>query len=549
MTHNKQIRGQCKAAPRVAPIALAAALLAGLSAQAAEIDVDNPDVKIRWDNTIKYSAAVRTQGRSADVVAAYNPNLDDGEYNFSKGLVSNRLDLLSEFDAVYRGNVGMRISAAGWYDSVYNRSSDNPGFAGGAVPNATSVAANQFTRATRRQHGRDAEILDAFVFGKTQLGDTAVSGRLGRHTVLWGESLFFGANGIAGGQAPVDIVKLLSVPNSQFKEVIRPVNQLSGQVQISPTLSIGAYAQFEWERSRIPAVGSYLSRTDVLDAGAEQLYLPPFLGGPVSRVGDMTPKNSGQGGLQLRWRSEALDTDFGFYAIRYHDKDSQVYLRPGQDYRLVFHEGVKAYGASFSKSVGSVNIGGEVSVRHNTALVAAGGTALDFTGAGNNTDNPLYPVGNSGHAQLSLIHTLERSALWDGGLLLAEVAWNRRLSVTKNTAALDPNTTRDAWGVRAIFSPTLYQAFSGVDVSIPIGLGYNPKGRSSVITLFNGGWDKGGDLSLGLNFEVQQTWKAGVSYTYYFGKAGGVLDDHANYSFRQSLKDRNFFAFTLQRTL
>ena len=53
----------------------------------------------------------------------------------------------------------------------------------------------------------------------------------------------------------MDIVKLLTVPNSQFKEVIRPVNQLSGQVQISPTVSIGAYVQFEWERNRIPRLG------------------------------------------------------------------------------------------------------------------------------------------------------------------------------------------------------------------------------------------------------------------------------------------------------
>ena len=297
-----------------------------------------------------------------------------------------------------------------------------------------------------------------------------------------------------------------------------------------------------------PASGSYLSRTDILDAGAEQLYLPPFLGGPVRKASDIEARNSGQGGLQLRWRSEALDTDFGFYAIRFHDKDFNLYLTPTQDYRFVFHEGVKAFGASFSRSIGSVNLGGEVSVRRNTALVAAGGTAVDFTGAGNNSDNPLYPVGNSAHAQVSLIHTLERSSLWDGGLLLAEVAWNRRTSVTKNAAALDPNATRDAWGLRAIFAPTFYQAIPGVDVTVPIGLGYNPRGRSSVVTLFNGGWDKGGDLSIGVNFEVHQTWKAAISYTSYFGKAGGVLDQNANYSFAQSLKDRNFVSLSAQRT-
>ena len=515
---------------------------------AAEIDVDNPDVKIRWDNTFKYSAALRVKSRSPDLTPAYNPNLDDGDYNFSKGLISNRVDLLSEFDAVYRENLGARISAAGWYDTVYNQSNDNPGFAGGAVPNALSVAANQFTHATRKLEGRDAEILDAFVFGKTNLGDTAVSGRLGRHSLLWGESLFFGSNGIAGGQAPVDYVKLLSVPGSQFKEIIRPVNQASGQIQISPTLSIGAYIQFEWEANRIPASGSYFSRVDIFDAGGERLYLPPSFGGTVDRASNIDGKNSGQGGLQLRWRSEAIDTDFGFYAIRYNDKDFQVYLRPGQDYSLVYHDGVKAFGASFSKSIGSVNIAGEASVRRNTALVAAGGLAVDPTGAGNNSNNPLYPVGNSAHAQISVIQTLERSPLWDGGLFLGEIAWNRRTSITKNAAALDPNTTRDAVGLRAVFMPTYYQALPGMDLTVPIGLGYNPWGRSSVITLFNGGTSKGGDLSAGLNFEYQQTWKGGVNYTHYLGRAGGVLNASGDYSFEQSLKDRDFVSLSVQRT-
>ena len=47
--------------------------------------------------------------------------------------------------------------------------------------------------------------------------------RAGKHSVLWGESLFFGTNAIAGGQQPFDVVKLLSVPSTQFKEAIRPV--------------------------------------------------------------------------------------------------------------------------------------------------------------------------------------------------------------------------------------------------------------------------------------------------------------------------------------
>jgi hypothetical protein len=84
----------------------------------------------------------------------------------------------------------------------------------------------------------------------------AVNVKAGRFTQLYGESLFFGSNGIAGAQTPLDLIKALSVPNSQFKEIARPVGQVSTLVQLSPTVSIGAYYQLEWRKSRLPAAGS-----------------------------------------------------------------------------------------------------------------------------------------------------------------------------------------------------------------------------------------------------------------------------------------------------
>src|SRR5438874_1685893 len=123
---------------------------------------------------------------------------------------------------------------------------------------------------TRKLHGRKAEVLDAFVFGATDVGTARVSGRLGRHTVLWGESLFFGANAIAGTQSPVDAIKASSVPGSTTKEIIRPVGQASGQVQLSPALTLMGYYQYEWERTRLPAAGSYFSVGDFLFDGGER---------------------------------------------------------------------------------------------------------------------------------------------------------------------------------------------------------------------------------------------------------------------------------------
>jgi len=499
------------------------------------------DVKVRWDNSVKYSGAVRVREPSA--VLTGNPNQDDGDRNFSKrGLISNRLDLLSDLDVVYMNDFGARVSGAAWYDTVYNRDTNNNS---PATYNATSVPSTAFPQATRDLHGRKGELLDAFVFGKGYLDDMRWGARAGRHTLLWGETLFFGANGIAGGQAPVDLVKLLSVPGSQFKEIIRPVGQLSGSLQITPDLQVGAYYQYRWERSRLAGVGSYFSAQDLFDEGGERFFLP-FPPGQLARGATLAAKESGQGGLQVRFRLPGDKTDFGVYAIRYHDKTPQLYLNiPIGTYSNTYHEGVKAFGVSASRTLGDVNLATEVSVRHNAALVNDG--VINFTGSAPTAGNPMYPVGNTAHANVSAIWSLPPTEFLNEATLLAEFAWNRRLSVS-NGGTLAVNSSRDAFGLRTQFVPTYRQVVPGLDLDVPIGLGYNPQGRSQAVSFFNGGMHKGGDLSLGVNANYLNTWKFGLNFTHYFGPEGTTLDDAGHFSFKQNLHDRDFVSFSAQTT-
>jgi hypothetical protein len=182
--------------------AVAAAALWLLCTPAPAFDISTgADLQLRWDNTVKYSAAWRVRDQSATLLA--NVNGDDGDRNFARGLISNRLDVLSELDLTYQ-QVGARFAGAAWYDTLYNRSNanDSPGTA-----NSVSVAHNGFTGATTRLHGRQAEVLDAFVFGNATLGGVPASVRLGRHTLLWGESLLMADNGISYAQAPLDAIK------------------------------------------------------------------------------------------------------------------------------------------------------------------------------------------------------------------------------------------------------------------------------------------------------------------------------------------------------
>jgi hypothetical protein len=411
-----------------------------------------------------------------------------------------------------------------------------------------SVDHDKFTSDTRNIHERKTEIMDAFVYGSKEIGSTSLSGRLGQFTQIYGESLFFGANGIANAQSTVDLVKLQSVPSSQFKEILMPTKQVSGNWQLSDTVSVGAYYQFEWNKTRLPAAGSYFSGADFVGEGGERVFFPT---GALLHGKDKDARDSGQFGAQLKFAVE--DWEFGLYAAKYHEKTPVFYFRPaalvpGADNTFinVYPEDIKVFGASFSTLVGEANIAGETSIRLDTPLAGVGGTII--TGLDSDNDsNPAYPIGRSWHAQVSMVNVYGGSALWDGASFVGELAFNRRLSVTKNADQLEPNSTRDAFALRFTFEPQYFQVFPGIDVQTPVTLGYNPSGRSSV-TPQAFGPEHGGDLTLGLKADYKKQWYASLSYTNFFGEAGPVINSSNSFTYQQNMKDRDFVAFSIQRT-
>jgi hypothetical protein len=551
------LSGAAKAATHVFRLApVAAALLASTGTQAVEINTGDSDLSIRWDNTVKLSTAVRLKSPEQGLLS--NPNDDDGDRNFKKGFISKRVDLFSEFDAVYQKNFGFRVSAAAWYDQVYNEKNDNPGFPGGAFPNQLSVPYDEFPHATRDLHGRKVEILDAFVFGKFDLDGRSATVRAGNHALLWGESLFFGANAIAGGQQPVDVVKLLSVPSTQFKEAIRPVPQVSGQMQLTSNVSVGAYVQERFERSVVPAVGSYFSNSDPAVDGGETILLGPGAP-PAIRDADRRPDDKwGQGGLQLKVRGQ--DVDYGFYAIRFDEKTPQlvtlINMTPGgpapTGYYLAYPKGITAFGASASRTFGDFNVALEGSYRHNADLASSQGADTSaFTPAPptNLSSNPGYAVGNTMHANLSTIGSLDPNFLWHEATIAAEIAWNHVVKITKDEAAVDPNASRSAVAARMVLEPTYRSVLDVVDLGVPFGIGWAPKGSKPMALNSPNAWVPagGGDVSIGLNGSFQDAWRASLIYTHYMGKAA-TFNEGANnaYSWQQTLKDRDFIAMSVR---
>lgn len=542
---------------RLSMVAIAALLATGV--HAFELDTGNPDMSVRFDNTVKASAIYRLHDADPALVnstrllvpgvpASAFPqalNFNAGNDNFrSKGFVSERIDLLSELDVVYRKRYGFRVSAAASYDAAYSRSSQAKDATNGQTPY------NEFSSYTRENAGRSAEVLDAFAFAGWDIGDSKLNVRLGKHALVYGESLFFGDNGIARAQGPMNVQKLLSSPNAQFKEIILPVPQVSAQLQVSSNVSLGAYYQFGWEADRMPAGGSYFSGSNNVWGGST---FSEFVGTSLLVPGvDQKAKDSGQFGLQLKWRNE--DTDLGFYAARYHDKAGQFYSKlnvtspaPGNWY-FVFPENITTVGVSASHTLGDTNFAVEASVRDNMPLVNSNIVYPNVVAA------PDYAKGSTGHMNVSWLATFGPNVLARESALVGELAWNRVLSSTDPSNHLDPTRTRDASAIQFIYTPSYRQVLPGLDISVPVGLRYVVDGNSSITGL---GWGaKGtGSATLGLEGTYQGVWQFTVGYTHFIGKAEPFVDFRPlqtggtpTYSSGNTLADRDFLSFSLRRT-
>jgi hypothetical protein len=526
-------------------------LCAGRTAHAFTYQFPN-GIDMQFDNTLQYSVIERTQPESSQLSTDLNVN--DGDNNLRAGIVSNRIDLLTKFDVSYN-DFGFDVSADSFYDTVYNQETQNTNPYG---YNPASTPPNKFTTATQVQAGRDIQLRNLFIYGAETVNNVPISVRVGRLVNLWGESLLFAGNGISYGQAPIDIERALSVPNTQAKDLFLPVGQALVTVQPTDSISISAYYQFEWEKYNFPPAGSYFSPVDLEDEGGQRLIA--FAGGPNGVPGgyfyrgpDLRGADTGQFGLSAHYDPSAANYDLGFYALQYNDSEPQIYVRPGAGvppllpgtpsalklgtYQLVYPDHIQIYGASASTTYGPTNFAGEMSIRKNEPLVSSV-TVLPGQNA-NNNNAPLYAIGNTLHYQASAIYAGGPTPLWASSTLLAEAAGDNLLNFVENRDNFNRTQRHMAIGVRSVYAVNYYDVFPGLDVNPSVGLGWDFMGLAPDTVAFNNyGIDRGGDITFGVSAVYLNKWTGGISYTAFLAPPG-----------RDSFADRGFLAFNVERTI
>jgi hypothetical protein len=537
---------------------VAAAALFHAPCAAFQIDLGNPDAALRFDNTVRYNAGWRMEKRDQSLADTWG--LQGGEYKFDRGdLITNRIDLLTEFDFVYRKSHGFRISAASWYDAAYDdKVKGNPAYQAAGL--GTAYPNNAYTPAVARYYLHSGEFLDAFVFGRVTLGaDMPLDAKLGRHTVIYGEALFTPIHGASYSQGPVDFRKALATPGVEAKELFLPLNQLSAHLQINDRLSVNAQYFLEWKPYRIYEGGTYFTYADPFFQGGTNYLGIPF-NGDLDNGPDAIPKDRGNWGLNAKWSPDWLNGTAGLTLRRFDDKVMGV-LSPGGTFTELhnaYAKDVKLAGLSYATQVSGVSIGSELVYRRNTALNTAFGSAA-------------LARGDSVHFLVNALAYIGKTALFDSSTLLAEVTYSKLQKLQSGTAAnfshVDHNcpvggkdagcSTNTAWGLSLLATPTWFQVFPSVDLTMPMSFSTGLKGNSPVPF---GGNEGSGSWSLGIGADVKGKYKFDLAYTDYFGDytAGpnpfaavpGIGPNQMAYSNGGNalLKDRGWLSFTFKTT-
>jgi hypothetical protein len=279
---------------------------------------------------------------------SYSPNGDNGNLNFDKhDLVQATAKITSDLNFDLFGfNIFARSLA--YYDAVYADLDETH-------PDTTLQAGRtRYPGSARNANGANIQMLDYFISRTFDIGERAVSLKVGNQVLNWGESGFLALNSLNSINAPNQV--LLRFPGSDIKEVFQPQGMVTLNVDVASGVGLELFYQYEWKPIIIDPVGSFYSSSDTLGDGGTYamlsfskapedplgLYQPyrnpddpaAILGSTSSRTAQRDlewesqhqTEDGGQYGAALKFFVEGLNngTEFGLYFANYHSRVPSV---------------------------------------------------------------------------------------------------------------------------------------------------------------------------------------------------------------------------------
>ncbi len=318
---------------RLAKLPLAVSLASTLAAPAFGVTFNIGEIEGQFDSSLSVGASWSVKGADKDLIGYNNGGRglsmtsDDGHANFKKGETFSKIFKgIHDLELKY-GDTGVFVRGKYWYDFELKDESRQ---------------LKDISDSNRKEGAQasGSEILDAFVYHNYAIGEQPGSVRLGKQVVSWGESTFI-RNSI-NEINPVD-VSAFRRPGAEIKEGLIPVNMFYVAQSLTENLSMEAFYQLEWDQTVVDNCGTFFSQADIVAdgcdnnlavlagrtaLGAQGLGLLRNFGVTniteegviVPRGGDKDARDSGQWGLNFRYFSQALDTEFGAYAMNYHSR-------------------------------------------------------------------------------------------------------------------------------------------------------------------------------------------------------------------------------------
>lgn len=423
------------------------AMLASTTAAPA-IDFSMDNVSIALNSKASVGAAMRVQQRDPSLIGianggtAFTTNGDDGNLAWGRGkLVSGVAKLTSDLSVNY-GDFGMFVRGSVFGNPVlqHHELFDPADYGPNKeFPDNERAAKDDMVR---KALGFDADLLDAYVFGRFALGERSLLVKVGRQVLNWGESVFIqnGVNALVAAD-----VNQLRIPGWEIEEVQTPVGMALVSIDLMKDVGLEAFYQYEWQQTRIDGSGTFWSTNDFAGVGGTQANLgfgragenqpassngnpatwclpPPSLapgfgspcipyGSTVPRAPDREASANGQYGGKLSFYLPALNNmDLALYAARYNSRlpvlsgtsrNGPTDTADDANYFVEYPDNIKLYGASFNTTVALLDIAvqGEYSYKADQPLQVDDVEVL-LAGLGAAGQISPLPGGTLGHQYL-----------------------------------------------------------------------------------------------------------------------------------------------------